>query len=438
MHRPQLAFSILLLLLHSVQAQQLEKNIEKSRENGLKMLKVVKEQIEKHYYDPTFHAVDLDARFGYAEARINQATSAPEVIGIIAQAVLDLNDSHTILVPPLKGFVVVYGWRMQMIGDRCYVISVLKGSDAESKGLKPGDRILALDGFEPTRALMWKMKYYYYELRPKSQVKVRFQTIEGATRDVDIVTKLEKLRYEEVSGYIYSTSEIGPELGAEKTMDVSYEELGDLMISRLSSFELEDSAVDKMMKRISPYKTLILDLRGNPGGHTATLARYLGYFFDHEVKIADFKMRKETKEIRVKPRRSNNFTGNLIVLIDSESTSASEVFARVIQLEKRGTVIGDRSGGLVMQAARFDYEFESLGNPVLYGLEITNANLIMSDGKSLEWVGVTPDRVILPTANDIKSHRDPALSYAASLAGVDLDPSKAGALFEAKESKQKH
>src|SRR5438067_368519 len=80
------------LLFSCVQAQQLEKNIGKSRENGLKMLKVVKEQIRKNYYDPNFHGVDLDARFALAEEKVKQAGTEGQVIGVIAQAVLDLND----------------------------------------------------------------------------------------------------------------------------------------------------------------------------------------------------------------------------------------------------------------------------------------------------------------------------------------------------------
>ncbi|HEY0348729.1 MAG TPA: S41 family peptidase [Pyrinomonadaceae bacterium] len=402
------------------------------------MLKVVKQQIKENYYDPNFHGVDLEARFALAEDKIKEASSDGQVIGVIAQAVLDLNDSHTLLVPPLKGAVVVYGWRMKMIGDACYVTAVMRGSDAESKGLRAGDRILALNGFEPTRDSLWKMKYYFYELRPQSRVRVTAQTPEGQRRELEILTKLEKKRFEVMSGLVVSTNTVGPELGSETSTKVSYEEFGDLVISRLSEFELENGELDKMMKRINSYKTLILDLRGNPGGETATLARFISYFFDHEIKIADFKMRKETKEIRVKPRKSNNFTGNLVVLVDSESTSASEVFARVMQIEKRGKIIGDHSGGMVMQALQFDYELEASGNPVLYGLEITNANLVMTDGKSLEWVGVTPDKLILPTADDIRSHRDPVLSYAVSLAGVQLDPEKAGALFPPKESKGRH
>lgn len=434
--RASILITATLLLVQGAAAQQLEKNIVTSRANGVKMLKVVKQQIKENYYDPNFHGLDLDARFAEAEEKIKTATTQGQVIGIIAQAVLDLNDSHTALVPPLKGAVVVYGWRMQMIGQECYVTAVKAGSDAEEKGLRVGDRILALDGFAPTRETMWKIKYYYYSLRPKSRVRVTLQTGNDLKREVEVITKLEPYH----SGYFtYEyNSELGPELGQEEVSDVRYEEIGDLIICRLASFEIEDGAVDKMMKRISHFKTLILDLRGNPGGLTQTLERSIGYFFDHEVKVADLKMRKKTKEVRVKPRKSNVFSGELIVLVDSESTSAAEVFARVMQLENRGRVIGDNSGGMVMEAIEFDYNLDTSREPVLYGLMITDADLIMSDGKSLEWTGLTPDTLMLPTAEEIRDRRDPVLAYAASLAGVTLTPDQAGALFAPAKEKKKH
>jgi carboxyl-terminal processing protease len=426
MRRLLIFSSLTLVLFQSAVAQQLEKHIETSRANGLKMLKTVKQQIEENYYDPNFHGLDLDARFAEAEARIKTATTQGQVIGIIAQAVVDLNDSHTRLVPPLRGGVVVYGWRMQMIGDKCYITGVMRGSDAEAKGLRVGDRILALDGVAPTRDTMWKIKYYYYSLRPKSSVRVTLQTGNETKRDVEVTTKY----FSYHTGYFtYEYNhDLGPELGNEETPDVLYEEIGDLIICRLDSFRIDDGAVNTMMKRISRFKKLIFDLRRNPGGYSRAVDRTISYFFDHEVKVADLKMRNETKEDRVKPQKSNIFSGELIVLIDSESTSAAEIFARVMQLEKRGRVIGDISGGRVMQSIRFSSQLDSR-DLVVYGMMITRADLIMSDGKSLEWTGVTPDTRMVPTAEDIRDGRDPVLAYAVSLAGVTMTPEKAGALF---------
>src|SRR5207245_1280962 len=107
-----------------------------------------------------------------------------------------------------------------------------------------------------------------------------------------------------------------------------------------------NAEVAGMIGRARNHKTLILDLRSDPGGLADTVKYFVGALFDHDIKIADRVMRKETKAWEAKPQH-NVFNGKLIVLIDSESASGSEVLARLVQLEKRGTVFGDRSAGSV-------------------------------------------------------------------------------------------
>jgi C-terminal processing protease CtpA/Prc len=129
-----------------------------------------------------------------------------------------------------------------------------------------------------------------------------------------------------------------------------------------------------------------------------------------------------------KTRGQDAFTGKLVVLIDSRSGSASEVLARVVQLEKRGTIVGDLSEGAVMRSQGYRYEMGS-GTIIFYGASITDADAIMSDGKSLEHVGVSPDELLLPSGADLAARRDPVLSRAAALLGVELTAEKAGTLF---------
>ncbi len=426
-----LAACVLALMCSApVRAQEASWKVEESRKHGFKMLKVVKEQIERNYYDKTFHGVDLAARFKLAEEKISQAATSGQVFGIIAQAVVDLNDSHTRFIPPLRDSVAVYGWRMQMIGDFCYITAVMPGSDAEVKGLTPGDRVIELDGYEPTRDNLWKIQYYYYSLRPQSRVQVSLRSPEGRKQTVEVLTRLHKRKLMSFGGWIVDMDPVDPTAEDGTGPSPQYFEFGeDLIVCHLPSFQMSDGAVDKVMERIRGHKTLILDLRGNPGGRVSALERFASHFFDREVKIADLKTRDGMKGDRIKPRAKNSFNGKLVVLVDSRSASAAEVFARVVQLEKRGLVVGDRTSGRVMQSRRYSFQFGSADRPTLYGLSITSADMIMIDGKSLEHLGVAPDELALPTAKDLRNRRDPVLARAASLAGVSLTPEKAGDLF---------
>jgi len=427
------AFATAMMLLAPVAGStaargQTLNSIDRSR--GHVMLKSLKGEIRKNYYDPTFHGIDLDARFKAADEKIEQATSVGQVFGIVAQVLIDFEDSHLFFLPPERANTTDYGWRMQIVGNNCYVSAVKPGSDAEVKGLKPGDLVGSVDGFLPTRENLWKLKYLYYALRPQPGVRVLVQSPDGVERKLEVMAKIKTgKRQIDLTGSngdndIWDLIRQGE--NEDRIRRHRYYELGnDVMIWKMPQFDLDARQVDDLMGKAKKRKALILDLRGNPGGAEETLKYLLGYFFNG--KIGDIKGRKETKPLMAKSR-DDRFEGKLVVLIDSESGSSAEIFARVIQLEKIGTVIGDRSSGAVMRAKGYSFQI-GVDTVVFYGASITDADLIMTDGKSLEHLGVTPDEVTLPTAADLAAKRDPVLTRAASLVGVKLEPEKAGGLF---------
>jgi C-terminal processing protease CtpA/Prc len=204
---------------------------------------------------------------------------------------------------------------------------------------------------------------------------------------------------------------------------------GGITIWRMPSFGFDPAEVSGLVARAKNGNSLILDLRGNGGGYVKTMEELVRNTFDKDVQIAEVKSRKKSVASSAKTRGEGAFKGKLIVLVDSESGSASEIFARLVQIEKRGQVLGDISAGAVMQSIQEPHEMGT-DSIVMFGVSVTNADVIMSDGKSLEHVGVVPDELIVPTAEDLAAGRDPVLARAVELLGGRLSSQDAGKLFK--------
>ena len=395
---------------------------------GRQMLELTKADIKKNYYDPTVHGMDLEAHFKAADEEIKSAATLSEILGIIAKAVTDIDNSHTFFIPPAMTHRVDYGWYMQAIGDKSYVVAVKPGSDAERKGMKAGDRVLELDGITPTRNQIWKMKYNY-RVMPREGMRVMLQSPEGQTREIIAMAQIElDPRVNSTSRYDYYIQSVRDFESEAPLYKHRYYHSQDVVIWKMPDFSFDEATAKEIIGKVRSSKALILDLRGNPGGYVKTLEAFMGHFFDKDVKVADLKSRKEMKPLLAKTAGKNTFNGRLVVLVDSNSASAAEIFARLMQLEKRGTVIGDLTAGAVTQSKFYQHE-GGANNAISYGAYITNADMLMPDGKSLEKVGVTPDEVLLPSAADLAAKRDPVLVRAAALVGIELSPEKAGSMF---------
>ncbi|HEX8737328.1 MAG TPA: S41 family peptidase [Pyrinomonadaceae bacterium] len=399
------------------------------RDRGQEMLKLIKMDLKKNYYDTNLRGMDLEARFKAASEKIDQATSNGHIMGIIAQVLFELDDSHTRFIPPPRAARTEYGWTMQLVGDKTFVTAVKPGSDAEKKGLKVGDEIWSIDGFAPLRDNIWKIKYFYYSLRPQPGMKLVVKRPSGKEEEIIVMAKITTgKKVMDLTG-----NDVWDLIRQEESEDYlrrhRYGALGEeVFVWKMPQFDMTEAQVDDMMDKVKKYPSLILDLRGNGGGAVRTLNRLVGHFFDRDVKIADWKGRKEFDPQIAKTRGEKFYKGKVVVLVDSESGSASEIFARVMQLEKRAVVLGDRSAGAVMVSRYYPRQI-GLDVVAFFGSSITEADLIMTDGKSLEKIGVVPDETVLPSAEDIAAGKDTVLARAAALLGAKLDASEAGKMF---------
>src|SRR5580658_5234587 len=402
-----------------------------NRDRARAILHDAYDNVKKHYYDPKFHGLDLDARFHQYDEKIGDASSISQSFGAIAAFLDGLNDSHTFFTPPSRPYRVDYGYRIQMYGNDCFVTRVRPGTDAESK-VHPGDQVVGYNKFAVNRADFWKMSYYFSSLAPQKGSMLEIRDPSGQLRQLTIDAKVREMKKvldltrQDGGGDIWDL--IREEENSDHVVRERWVDAGDVMVWKMPEFFMDDREVDRIFNDARKHKTLILDLRGNPGGAVVTLDRMVANLFDHEVKIADRVGRKDLKPEVAKTRGGEIFTGQLIVLVDSISASCSELFPRVIQLEHRGTVIGDRTAGAVMEARRYGGS-QGTDTKIFYGFSITEADLTMKDGTSLEHIGVTPDELIIPTAKDLASGSDPVLARAFERAGHKVDPVAAGKMF---------
>jgi C-terminal processing protease CtpA/Prc len=317
-----------------------------------------------------------------------------------------------------------------MIGDKCFVVQIDKDSGADKSGLQVGDQVLGLEGYEVRREDVWKLKYLYYSLRPQGGLNVLAVKPDGKTVRYAVPAKITEgkkitdLTGADVNSYVRELENSY----RRRTRQYYFDKVDGLFIWKMPSCSVDPNFVDDMIDRAKKSRAMVIDLRGNGGGRVDMVMRLIANVFDHDVKVADEKRRKETKEQVAKTRGKNVYGGKIAVLIDSESASASEVFARVLQLENRGQVFGDRSAGAVMESMFIGQQW-GMDRVVPFGTSVTVADLIMKDGKSLEKIGVTPDVRIIPTGLDLATRRDVVLAKALDSLGFRIPAESAGKIF---------
>ncbi len=400
------------------------------------MLAQIRKDLKEFYYDTTYQGFDIDARFEIADSAIRSARDPNHMLAIIADYVHELKDSHTNFYPPSKVARIDYGFTSGFFGDSLFITSVKRGSDAEKKGLKRGDVVLQFEAFKPDRKTFNTVRYVYYALSPRERLQLQVRSTDSAQRQLNIEAKV--TMGERIIDYddpIQRTRAIDEYDAAVRRPDHYYMSLGDsVLLWRMPSFAVGTDGVDEMMKRAKKHRSVVLDLRNNGGGLVSTMLHLVGHFFDREVPVYDLKTRKKNEPMIAKPRSKEPYRGMLVILINSNSASASEITSRIMQLEGRAVIVGDRSAGLVTTAYSLPREV-GFTQVLSYTVQVSISDVVMPDGQRLEHIGVTPDHVIIPTGADMAARRDPAMAKALSVVGVAISPEEAGMFFRPQPKK---
>jgi C-terminal processing protease CtpA/Prc len=408
------------------QSVKLNSESKQAREYSLSILDEMEKILKEYYYDPKFHDVDLKSRIETAKARVKTLQYNWQMYRVLVQVLMDFNDSHTRMILPPRTDYFQYGFGMQMIGDECFVTSVKKDSDAHNQGIEVGDQIVLLGKFKPNRRDLWKMTYVLYKLDPADTLDLKIRKPAGTEQSLTVKAKTmteKEFRAEQKSRKEKKKYE------PFKCQEISQETIA----CKLFSFVVEKNDIDKMMKQAAKYPKFILDLRGNSGGFVTIEQYLLSHFFEREIKIADLVTRKKIDTRLTKPVGDKQYKGELAILVDSNSASAAEITARVLQLEKRARIYGDISSGSVMTS--ITVPFQSIISAFAFaafirvGMSVTIADVIMRDGSRLENTGVIPDEILQPSALGLAKKTDPVLAYVADKFGAKITPEQAGAYY---------
>ena len=264
------------------------------------------------------------------------------------------------------------------------VIAPIAGSPAEQAGVRPGDKILEVDG-EPTSEM--GLHEATLKIRGEEGTKVRLLVLHP---NEDTPVEIEIMRAEiELSS-------------------VELEMLPDnIALIKLTNFsDRTDSELTSALKGIMSQGTtgIVLDLRYNPGGVVNAAVNVVNQFIEEGIVLyaLDNKGRRTEWSVR---HRGLALDIPLAVLVNGHSASASEVVAGALQDYNRGPIIGVKTFG--KGGVNRVHQLSNGG-----ALYITYARWFTPNGRQIDKEGITPDIEVEMTPKDIESGRDPQLERA--------------------------
>jgi carboxyl-terminal processing protease len=266
----------------------------------------------------------------------------------------------------IEGNFVGLGVELKADGGDLLIVRVIPRSPAEKAGIRDGDRIVAVDG-QITNKLSTDEAASLLTGPEGSIVRVSIVSPGEAARDVAV-------RRDHVDV---------PSLEDVKLVDaatgVAYVRIP--TFQKTTAADLENALWDLHRQGM---RSLIVDLRGNPGG-LLTASVEVADKFIAEGGIVSTRGRSEQENFNYRAHRPGTWRVPLVVLIDGDSASASEIFAAAIQDSGRGKIVGARSYGKGSVQGIF-----SLGTNGA-GARLTTARFFSPLGHPISNVGITPD-----------------------------------------------
>lgn len=405
---------VILLLTLSVSCLADELGVDRGRWKAI--LKNVAADIQHHFYDPKLNGLDLQKALDEASQKIDHATSVNAMNAAIYEFTEKLDDSHTVFLQPLSGRYPEYGFEAKPFGEEIFVFDVEEKGAAARAGLKPGDKIIQLEGLELNRDNYDRILFYARNLYFVSPLRLVVAHPNGKVDEISVKPNI-RIRPAIVGGFLHFNGLWNMYTEAQSYWLKHYTLHAGVIdqIAYLDVRQLDESKLfmEGFVGHATGAKALVIDLRDCPGGFSETLKNFAGMFETEQQTMARLIGRDKTEPMRIEPQKPH-IQIPTFVLVDSGSASAAEMFARYLQLRHKATIVGDRTMGAVTTS--LTYEGQTGAMAVHYATSVGVARVEMMDGQGLEKVGVTPDVSCVPSGADLASNKDSCLELVFSLA----------------------
>jgi carboxyl-terminal processing protease len=273
-----------------------------------------------------------------------------------------LNDVYS----QIEGNFVGLGIEIKAREGALEVIRVIPNSPAEKAGLNGGDRIVAVDD-QTTRDLSTDKAASLLQGEAGSIARLVVLSGKEQVRNVSI-------RRERVDV---------PSIDGAQMIDPSYG-IGYLKLTCFQKTTAQDLDAALWNLHRAGMRSLIMDLRGNPGGLLITAVEVADKFLENGI-IVTTRGRTPQEDLSYSAHTVGTWSVPLIVLIDENSASAAEILAGAIRDHRRGAIIGTRSYGKGSVQGIFPLSsYEA-------GVRLTTARFYSPLGLSYTHVGVEPD-----------------------------------------------
>lgn len=241
------------------------------------------------------------------------------------------------------------------------VLGVVKGMPAERVGLKYGDIIVEIDG-KPTKG--WSQQEVLNHVRGERGTEVEI-AVERVGEPVPLKFRIvrDEVPYPSVRNHFI----VRPGMGYIALTNG---------FNKKTSEELQDAIIELKKQGMT---SLILDLRRNPGGLLKQAIEVSELFLPRSIDVVSVRGR-EGSRARSQVYKSENSDPEsmpLVVMINQETASASEIVAGAIQDKDRGIIVGEDSFGKGLVQTVFPL-------PGGTGLTLTTAKYYTPSGRSIQ------------------------------------------------------